>query len=97
MTSSVFIEGRSWLDKFNGNSYWSARIWVDGAVVVQLPMAYGYGEMYVQQSVAWLIENGYLPEHRTVGELRKQGIALYRSITPALKREMFRAWTPDEN
>lgn len=97
MTGSVFIEGREWFDKSGGNSYWATRLWVDGAVVVQLPMTYGYGEQYVQDSVFWLVNNGYLPVHQHPSELRKQGIAVYKSLTPTLKRDLFRAWAPDDN
>lgn len=97
MTSSVFIEGREWFDKSAGNTYYSARLWVDGSVVAQLPRTYGGRDKYYHDSVMWLVANGYLPEHRTAGDLRKSGIALYRTVTPSLKRDLFRAWTPDED
>jgi hypothetical protein len=32
---SLFVEGREWFDKVNGNSYFSARIWVDGGQVAR--------------------------------------------------------------
>jgi hypothetical protein len=44
---SLFIEGREWFDKVNGNSYFTARIWVDGGQVAILPFQYGYGEQYI--------------------------------------------------
>ena len=31
--SSIFIEGRLWFDKINGNTYFSNRIWINGKVV----------------------------------------------------------------
>jgi len=40
----VRVRVKEWFDKANGNSYFSARLWVGGALVVVLPFQYGYGE-----------------------------------------------------
>ena len=88
--SSVFIEGRSWLDKTYGNSYWSARIWVNGRVIGRIPFSYGYGSQYrhvslvVLKSIGWLTEaNGwyFAPDGSPV--------VIYDVNTYGLKREMF--------
>jgi hypothetical protein len=82
MSKSIFVEGRKWLDRSAGNTYWSSRVWVDGSVAFQLPMNYGYGEMYLQSSLE---------------ECVKRGIVLYTSASQVLKREMFRRWTPESD
>ena len=41
------IEGRKWFDKVNGNTYHSARVYVDGVLVATCPFQYGYGDQYV--------------------------------------------------
>jgi len=95
MTNSVFIEGRSWFDKSGGNTYWSAKVWLDGAVLFQTGTTYGYGNAYLNETIEELIKRGYLPPFHSMGELRNHRIALYSSMTPGLKRDMFRAWEPD--
>jgi hypothetical protein len=59
---SLFIEGREWFDKVNGNSYFSARIWVDGGQVAILPFQYGYGSQFEYEAQKKLLELGYLPQ-----------------------------------
>ena len=44
---SVTILGRKWRDKVNGNTYHSARVFVDGVLVATAPFQYGYGEQFV--------------------------------------------------
>jgi hypothetical protein len=97
MSKSIFVEGRKWLDRSAGNTYWSSRVWVDGSVAFQLPMNYGYGEMYLQYSLEECVKRGYLPEHHSISELRQRGIVLYTSASQVLKREMFRRWTPESD
>lgn len=80
---SVFIEGRSWFDKTFGNSYWSARIWVNGRVIGQLPFSYGYGSMLVNESLKVLHVVGWLTE--------TDNPVIYQSNSFGLKREMFGA------
>lgn len=45
--NNIRIEGRRWRDKINGNTYHSARVYVDGALVAAAPFQYGYGDQYV--------------------------------------------------
>jgi hypothetical protein len=44
--NSVFIEAKEWFDKTYGNSYFAARIEVDGEEVARLPFQYGYESMF---------------------------------------------------
>lgn len=39
----ITIIGRRWFDKVNGNTYHSARIFIDNALVHTIGMTYGYG------------------------------------------------------
>jgi len=50
---NIRTEGLEWRDKVNGNSYFSARAYVDGELVAVLPFQYGYGDHYVD--VAWQV------------------------------------------
>jgi hypothetical protein len=95
MNKSIFVEGRKWLDKNAGATYWSSRVWVDGTVAFQLPMMYGYGDQYVDDSLKVAVERGFIPAFNFKSELRQRGIALYTSSSQVLKREMFRLWTPE--
>lgn len=97
MNKSIFVEGRTWFDKTGGNTYWSSRVWVDGTVAFQLPMIYGYGEQYVDDSLKVAVERGFIPAFNFKSELRQRGIALYTSSSQVLKREMFRMWNPTQD
>ena len=59
---SVFIEGREWFDRTYGNSYFSARIWVDGKWIATLPFQYGYGDHFKSVAVSALVAEGFIPE-----------------------------------
>jgi len=90
---SVLVEGREWFDKSGGNSYFSARIWVDGEIVGVLPFQYGYGDQYLYIAQEWLTEEGYLSEemrNRALWSIaREAGFDFYYSKTYTKKSEMF--------
>ena len=91
---SLFIEGREWFDKSGGNSYFSARIWVDGEIVGVLPFQYGYGDQYQYEAQKWLLEEGYLSrEERDYYPLsritRELGVDYYAVKSFHKKAEMF--------
>lgn len=94
---SLFIEGREWFDKINGNSYFSARIWVDGEVVGVLPFQYGYGSQYEYEAQKWLLREEYLPQEGKSRGLwtiaRDLGFDLYTNKSFVNKRDMFKAET----
>ena len=93
---SLFIEGREWFDKVNGNSYFSARIWVDGEQVAILPFQYGYGSQFEYEAQKKLLELGWLPQEGknqhlwTIGQ--ELGFDFYSSKTTTNKREMFKMY-----
>jgi len=91
---SVFIEGREWFDKQNGNSYWSARCWVDGEIVLTIGgLNYGYGDFYLFQSSKRLAELGYYEDSsHPVSMLRGKGVDFYYCKNEVKKRDMFKAY-----
>lgn len=95
---SLFIEGREWFDKTGGNSYFSARVWVDGEVVGVLPFQYGYGNSYEYEAQKWLLSEGYLPQegknYYSLSTItRNLGLDYYAVKSFTNKREMFRDTT----
>lgn len=93
---SLFIEGREWFDKVNGNSYFSARIFVDGGQVAILPFQYGYGDQYLYEAQKKLLELGYLPQEGknqglyTIAE--ELGFDLYTAKSNTKQAEMFKLY-----
>jgi hypothetical protein len=47
-----------WFDKVNGNSYHTARVFIDGQVAGDTPVAYGYEQAYTQGRTFECIYNG---------------------------------------
>lgn len=97
ITRSLFIEGREWFDKVNGNSYFSARIWVDGEIVGVLPFQYGYGDQYTYEAQKWLLSEGYLSQEGKSNGLwtiaREGGFDYYAVKSYHKKADMFKAST----
>jgi hypothetical protein len=93
---SLFIECREWFDKVNGNSYFSARIWVDGGQVAILPFQYGYGDQFIYEAQKKLLELGYLPQNgknRGLWSIAEaQGFDYYTAKTNTKKAEMFKMY-----
>jgi hypothetical protein len=93
---SLFIECREWFDKVNGNSYFSARIWVNGGQVAILPFQYGYGDQFIYEAQKKLTELGYLPEesiHRGLWSFGKGlGFDYYTSKANTNKNQMFKLY-----
>lgn len=91
---SLFIEGREWFDKTGGNSYFSARVWVDGGQVAILTYQYGYGDQYLYEAHKTLIRLGYLPqesENRGLWSIASElGFDFYSSKSESKKAEMFK-------
>jgi hypothetical protein len=62
------IQAKTWFDKVNGNSYFSALITIDFGTKnekqIKLPFQYGYGSQYEQETKAVLTEHNYIsPKH----------------------------------
>lgn len=93
---SLFVEGREWFDKVNGNSYFSARIWVDGGQVAILTFQYGYGDQFLYEAQKKLLELGYLPQSGKNQGLwaiaQQNGFDFYSSKSNTKKAEMFKKY-----
>jgi hypothetical protein len=91
---SLFVEAREWFDKVNGNSYFSARVWVDGEVITVLPFQYGYGNQNEYEAQKKLLELGYLPQegkNRGLWSIAEElGFDYYHSKSFTTKKEMFK-------
>jgi hypothetical protein len=93
---SLFIEGRLWFDKINGNTYHAVRIQANGQVIGQVPMTYGYGDMWQYTALDWLKSKGLVSEEvRSIYELRKHS-EVYITATETLKRDLWKAETIDQ-
>lgn len=92
ISKSLFIEAREWHDKTYGNSYFSARIWIDGEIAGVLPFQYGYGDHYKSVAQRWLTEQGYLPaSNRGIWAFADElGFDYYTSKSITKKSEMFK-------
>jgi len=90
--NSIFIDAKEWFDKVNGNSYFSARIEINGEEIARLPFQYGYETFYQQVALAYLIENGLVDsDTRSLWNLKEKGVPIYTTKTKALLRDV-KAW-----
>jgi hypothetical protein len=91
---SVFVEARQWFEKSGGNSYFSARIHIDGKLALVLPFQYGYGNQFEYEAVKALWGNGHLPvgfdPDGALWRLRDFGIDAYSVIYEAKKADVVR-------
>ena len=77
---SVFVESRSYFDKSGGNSYFSARVSVNGKVVAVLPFQYGYGNQYEYEAMRVLADLELIPIEyatRPIWKLEELGADVY--------------------
>jgi hypothetical protein len=89
---SIFIEGRLWFDKTYGNTYFSNRIWINGKVVYEMPMEYGYELQYLHRAIQYLHERGYFAGEKvpSVWEIRDEMcVHFYHVATYGKKSELF--------
>ena len=91
---SMFIECREWFDKVNGNSYFSARVWVNGKWEITLPFQYGYEDHFKSVAVRALVEKGFFPKELETRALwviaNELKFDCYTSKAYTTKKEMFK-------
>ena len=58
--TSITILAREWFDKVNGNSYFSAQVYINGKRVLNLPFQYDYGDQYAQAAKEELMDMGVI-------------------------------------
>lgn len=102
MPSEIEIVGRFWRSRGTGNSYYTARISLDGKLVHTMPEAGSFGDQfYVDRSFEWLEDNGYIPkrarsprsnmpEAQPLAWCQKHGISLECRAVWGLRRDRFR-------
>jgi len=96
---NIRIEGRRWFDRVNGNTYHSARVYVDGELTLAVPFQYGYGDQYMWTAWSALVEKRGLDVERyhsggmespwRWGE--RHGVKVSYDAADVLKREV-KAW-----
>ncbi len=68
---TIDINARTWFDKVNGNSYFSAIVVIDFSMpTVQeftLPFQYGYGSQYIDEAKQLLIDKGLITNNGIAG------------------------------
>jgi hypothetical protein len=87
------VNARSWFDRINGNSYFSAYITLDYGLETQrkyfLPFQYGYGEQYQYETLNELKRNNEVPDNiGALWQLRDEGVIIRTNKINALKREL---------
>jgi len=58
---SIKVRGRRWFQRLYGNTYHTAKVWVNGRHVLTVPYSYGGDRMYEDSAHEALIEAGLLP------------------------------------
>jgi hypothetical protein len=46
----LVINGQRWFDKINGNTYHSVQVFINGKLIAEQGLTYGYGDHYRQTS-----------------------------------------------
>ncbi len=94
---SIYIEAREWFDRANGNSYYSARVWVDGKHAFTTGMNYGYDSQNEYDVTQRLIHLGYLPESldgKSIRWAKDLGLDVYTVKYDSRKRDLWPADYP---
>ena len=63
---AIFVQGKEWVSKVDGNSYWASVVTLTDAShntsYFCLEFQYGYGSFYIQESIKQLRERGYIDQ-----------------------------------
>ena len=98
-TLMITVQTKEWFDRVNGNTYFSAEVFLGMDKIMSLPFQYGYGGARQE------VENRLAKHFNSCAErwevrdmLRKNGIEISESKTKSLKRnlskESFEDFTP---
>ena len=100
LPASIFVDIYEWRDRTYGNTYFSAKVSVDGEHLFTTGMQYGYGDHALYECAKILRSMGILPETGPMialtREARELGIALYVGRRDVLKRELPKAWSAND-
>ena len=61
----IEVWGKEWFDRVNGNSYFSAKVFLNDELIATLPFQYGYGDHYEDMA-----------KQAITGRLEKMGITV---------------------
>ena len=79
------ISAKEWLDKVNGNSYFSARVTINfgkkSEKIIKLPMQYGYGSQFEEEAFKEVRAAGY-----PFAERQQSGVIVRSSIQTNCKK-----------
>lgn len=70
---SIFLVGRRWFERTNGNTYHTVEIYVNDEFVHKIPMTYGYGDQYIWNGFAYVADKYKLMARMGPGLLIAQG------------------------
>lgn len=56
------VIAKTWRDRTYGNTYFAAKVYIDGEFVVALPFQYGYGDQYLDNVQSVLEKMGIIRE-----------------------------------
>ena len=92
--TSVFLECRQWRDKPAGETYTSARLWINGRAVAILPFQYGGLDNMEDTAGLYLERVGVLPGpdgyRHLARRLRELGTDYYTATEWRTRRETWR-------
>jgi len=54
---TLFVLGKRWFDRVNGNTYHSAGLYINGEFYKKIDCKYGYGDHYLQSAKELLFED----------------------------------------
>jgi hypothetical protein len=94
---SLFVECRQYTDKTYGNTYYSARVFVDGKHLFTTGPTYGYEYQYEHDVSTELVTRGYLPAGmigRGIRWARDAGIDVYSVAYSVGRRQL---WGAEDN
>ena len=95
----IYIINKEWFDKVNGNTYFSAKVYLGEDLIMSIPYQYGYSEFCKQVLNKALREHFKIDEKSSVYEvMNKNGIKLSITTLNVKKRELdkeaFQDFTP---
>ena len=90
---TIDIKALSWIDKVNGNTYFSALLTINYQLenerVYKIPFQYGYGSTYIEEAKRLLIEFNQLSTELPLWKYcNENNIILRESINNAKKKEL---------
>jgi hypothetical protein len=84
---NMLIEARLWSD---GNTYHAVRIWVNGKVLADIGMTYGYEDQYRYTALNWLKGYQLVDEDIKTPHHMKTMTDVYFISYNTLKRQLFK-------